>query len=69
MLPMRMILPHKKKIQPIAKLCHLKVKKDIFHIRKHFIAINNNITNNAIFIPHNAMFCDGIEFLDFLLKL
>ena len=65
---MRMILPHKK-IQPIAKLCQLKVKKDIFHIRKHFIAINNNITNNAIFISHNAMFCDGIEFLDFLLKL
>ena len=51
-----------KEFQPIAKLYQLKVKWDIFssHPKQNFIAINTNITHNAISISHYATFCDVI---------
>ena len=43
-----------------------RTKQVIFQRWKKKVTINRNITQNAIFIPHNATFCDGIwNFLNF----
>ena len=51
---------HIKIFQSVVELCYLKVSRTFFTSENNLIAINRNITHNAIFIFNNAKFCDVI---------